>query len=78
MLSLRDVCMQEPDSGRVPLEHLHTALEQCLRSIVMPVRLSQGTLQSGPAAPVGSQHSCHPTVKLHILPLVWIFTLGTG
>ena len=35
-------------------------------------------LQSDPAPPVGSQHSCQPTVKLHVLPLVWIFTLGKG
>ena len=28
-----------------------------------------------PTPPVGSQYSCQPTVKLHILPLVWIFTL---
>ena len=33
----------------------------------------QGTLQSAPTPPAGSQHSCQPTVKLHILPLVWIF-----
>ena len=39
---------------------------------------AQGTLQSAPTPPVGSQHSCQPTVKLHILPLVWIFTLGKG
>ena len=43
-----------------------------------PTAASQGTLQSGPAAPVGSQHSCQPAVKLHILPLVWIFPLGKG
>ena len=42
------------------------------------VDVFQGTLQSGPAAPVGSQHSCQPTVKLHILPLVWNFPLGKG
>ena len=35
-------------------------------------------LQSAPAPPVGLQHSCRPTVKLHILPLVWIFTLEMG
>ena len=35
-------------------------------------------LQSDPAPPVESQYSCQPTVKLHILPLVWIFTLGKG
>ena len=35
-------------------------------------------LQSDPATPVGSQHSCQPTVKLHILPLVWNFPLGKG
>ena len=28
--------------------------------------------------PVGSQHSCRPTVKFHMLPLVWSFTLGKG
>ena len=33
-------------------------------------RTQQRTLQNAPAPPVGSQHSCHPTVKLHILPLV--------
>ena len=39
---------------------------------------AQGTLQSAPTPPVGSQYSCQPTVKLHILPLVWIFPLGKG
>ena len=34
--------------------------------------------QNAPTPPVGSQHSCQPTVKLHILPLVWIFPLGKG
>ena len=35
-------------------------------------------LQSVPAPPVGSRHSCQSTVKLHILPLVWVFPLGKG
>ena len=34
--------------------------------------------QSYPATPAGSQHSCQPTVKLHILPLVWNFPLRAG
>ena len=34
--------------------------------------------QSDPATPAGSQHSCQPTVKLHILLLVWNFPLGEG
>ena len=33
---------------------------------------------SAPTPPVGSQHSCQPTVKLHMLPLVWIFSSGKG
>ena len=33
---------------------------------------------SDPATPAGSRHSCQPTVKLHILPLVWIFLWGRG
>ena len=37
-----------------------------------------GKLQSAPTHPVGSQHSRQPTVKLHILPLGWIFPLGKG
>ena len=36
------------------------------RSRGKALRSTQGTLQSGPAAPVGSQHSCQPTVKRHI------------
>ena len=35
----------------------------------------QGTVQSAPTPPVGSHYSCQPTVKLHMLPLVWIFPL---
>ena len=31
-----------------------------------------------PAPPAGSQHSCQPTVKLHILPLVWVFLWERG
>ena len=31
-----------------------------------------------PRDPVGSQHSCQPTVKLHILHPVWNFPLGKG
>ena len=38
----------------------------------------QGKLQSAPTPPVGLQHLCQPTVKLHILPLVWIFLGGGG
>ena len=34
--------------------------------------------QSDPATEAGSRHSCQPTVKLHILPLVWSFPLGEG
>ena len=34
--------------------------------------------QSDPATPAGSQHSCRPTEKLHVLPLVWNFPLGKG
>ena len=29
---------------------------------------SQGKLQNAPTPPVGSQYSCQPTVKLHVLP----------
>ena len=32
------------------------------------VQRSQEKLQSAPAPPMGSQYSCQPTVKLHILP----------
>ena len=38
----------------------------------------QGKLQSAPTSPVGSQHSCQPTVKLHIITLVWIFLWERG
>ena len=38
----------------------------------------QGALQSAPTPPVGSQYSCQPTVKLLILPLVWIFLWERG
>ena len=41
----------------------------------------KGKLQSAHTHPAGAQHSCQPTVKLHILPLVqlvWIFTLLKG
>ena len=31
-----------------------------------------------PTPPVRSRHSCQPTVKLYIVPLVWIFPLGMG
>ena len=31
-----------------------------------------------PTPPAGSQHSCQPTVKLNILPLVWIFLWEIG
>ena len=34
------------------------------------------TIRYPPTA--GSQYSCQPTVKLHILPAVWIFLLGKG
>ena len=43
-------------------------------SLVWPLRKEQ----SDPATPAASQHSCQPTVKLHILPLVWNFPLGKG
>ena len=46
-----------------------------MRSCGWPCTPWQGKLQSTPTPPVGSQHSCQPTVKLHILPLVWIFPL---
>ena len=39
---------------------------------------AQRQLQSDPTPPVGSQYSCQPTVKLHILSLVWIFTSWKG
>ena len=40
----------------------------------------QEKIQSAPTPPVESQHSCQPTVKLHILPLlvVWNFPPGKG
>ena len=38
----------------------------------------QRELQSAPTPPVGSRHSCQPTVKLHILPLVWDFLWERG
>ena len=33
---------------------------------------------SAPTPPVGSRHSCQPTVNLHILPLVLRFSSGKG
>ena len=41
---------------------------------VTDLRKAKG--QSDPTTPAGSQHSCQPTAKLHILPLVWNFPLG--
>ena len=35
-------------------------------------------IQSAPTPPAGSRHSCQPTVKLHILSLVWMLPLGKG
>ena len=34
--------------------------------------------ERAPTPPAGSQHSCQPTVKLYILPLVWGFSSGEG
>ena len=39
---------------------------------------AQGTLHSARTPPVGSQQSCQPTVKLHVLPLVWFFSSEEG
>ena len=36
------------------------------------------SMHVSPHAPVGCQHSCQPTVKLHILPLVWPFFWEMG
>ena len=38
----------------------------------------QEKLHSAPTPPVGSQHSCQPTVKLHILPHSMDFSSGNG
>ena len=43
-----------------------------------PVRQSFPFKGNDRAPPVGSRHSCQPTVKRHILPLVWIFFSGKG
>ena len=60
---------------------------RCIQSAGNDIRMcttwTQGSgvqekVQSAPTPPVGSQHSCQPTVKLHILPLVWVFPLGKG
>ena len=49
-----------------------------LATVSFICRSKNHQLQSDPAPPVGSQHSCQPTVKLHKLPLVWLFPLGKG
>ena len=40
--------------------------------------LPKENYRAPPRPPVGSRYSCQPTVKLHILPLVWIVPLGKG
>ena len=47
----------------------------CRTRVKYPNQQFQGKLQSAPTPPAGSRHSCQPTVKLHVLPLVWPFPL---
>ena len=43
-----------------------------------PHALLQGKLHSTPMPPARSRHACQPTVKLYVLPLVWIFLWERG
>ena len=48
------------------------------RPVHVHVRSRLRTGQSDQATPAGSQHSCQPTAKLRMSPLVWNFPLGEG
>ena len=61
----------------VPAAALEAApLQRARRTVVFPCTAHEA--ERAPTPPVESQHSCQPTVKLYILPLVWIFPLGKG
>ena len=47
-------------------------------TIVVCLALSRQNTERPPTPPVGSQHSCQPTVKTLYHPLVWIFSSGKG
>ena len=64
----------EHRGGVLLRKHRHIRVARTCRH----VRCAKGRL-SDPATPAGSQHSCQPTVKLHILPLASMeFSSGGG
>ena len=54
------------------------ATHQRVRTSVATYLVATHQLVSTPTPPLGSQHSCQPTVQLHMLPLVWTFPLVKG